>query len=329
MGGEGGPTTTVAATLNALQQNPLLSVILVGDERKILASAPSLEAFSGRYDIVHTPKTFLDTEKPATILRSGHETSLYRCVEIHQQGRASAVVSAGNTGALLLLGRHLLKNVVGVELPAIVATLPNIRSQALLLDVGANLACSPRQLEQFAIMGAVLARKQFGNDPRVALLNVGAEDYKGTAIIQDSARLLEAQDRVNFTGFVEANSVFDGQAEVIVCDGFVGNVKREQTVFKPAELTPAQKANPSVVEQILTGWGNLVKSHFVDLEPNLKAESEKRLTTCNSCDMRNGGTCSPNKTGIHVITGEEVRGCGCRLAAKALSPGSVCPLGKW
>ncbi len=224
MGGEGGPTTTVAATLNALQQNPLLSVILVGDERKILASAPSLEAFSGRYDIVHTPKTFLDTEKPATILRSGHETSLYRCVEIHQQGRASAVVSAGNTGALLLLGRHLLKNVVGVELPAIVATLPNIRSQALLLDVGANLACSPRQLEQFAIMGAVLARKQFGNDPRVALLNVGAEDYKGTAIIQDSARLLEAQDRVNFTGFVEANSVFDGQAEVIVCDGFVGNV---------------------------------------------------------------------------------------------------------
>ena len=111
--------------------------------------------------------------------------------------------------------------------------------------------------------------------------------------------------------------------------GFVGNVKREQTVFKPAELTPAQKKKPSQIEQILTGWGNLVKSHFVDLEPNLKAESEKRLTTCNSCDMRNGGTCSPNKTGIHVITGEEVRGCGCRLAAKALSPGSVCPLGKW
>lgn len=224
MGGEGGPSTTVAATLLALQQNPMLSVILVGDEREIRSSAPALEAFSGRYDIVHTPKTFLDTDKPASILRSGRDSSLYRCVEIHQQEQASAVVSAGNTGALLLLGRHLLKTVEGVELPAIVATLPDINSKALLLDVGANLACSPRQLEQFAIMGAVLAQKQFGCTPRVALLNVGAEEYKGTADVQQTARLLETQETINFSGFVEANAVFEGHAEVIVCDGFVGNV---------------------------------------------------------------------------------------------------------
>ena len=224
MGGEGGPSTTVAATLLALQQNPMLSVILVGDERVIRSSAPTLEAFSGRYDIVHTPKTFLDTDKPASILRSGRDSSLYRCVEIHQQGQASAVVSAGNTGALLLLGRHLLKTVEGVELPAIVATLPDINSKALLLDVGANLACSPRQLEQFAIMGSVLAQKQFGCAPRVALLNVGAEEYKGTADVQETSRLLEIQETINFSGFVEANAVFEGHAEVIVCDGFVGNV---------------------------------------------------------------------------------------------------------
>ena len=86
---------------------------------------------------------------------------------------------------------------------------------------------------------------------------------------------------------------------------------------------------PSVVSQILTGWGNLVKSHFVELAPELKAQSSNRLLICNSCDMRNGGTCNPSKTGKHVVTGQEVRGCGCRLAAKALSPGSVCPLGKW
>ncbi|MDO7671784.1 MAG: phosphate acyltransferase, partial [OM182 bacterium] len=224
MGGEGGPSTTVAATLLALQQNPMLSVILVGNEREIRSSAPALEAFSGRYDIVHTPKTFLDTDKPASILRFGRDSSLYRCVEIHQQGQASAVVSAGNTGALLLLGRHLLKTVEGVELPAIVATLPDINSKALLLDVGANLACSPRQLEQFAIMGSVLAQKQFGCAPRVALLNVGAEEYKGTADVQETARLLETQETINFSGFVEANAVFEGHAEVIVCDGFVGNV---------------------------------------------------------------------------------------------------------
>ena len=280
MGGEGGPSTTVAATLLALQQNPMLSVILVGDERKIRSSAPALEAFSGRYDIVHTPKTFLDTDKPASILRSGRDSSLYRCVEIHQQGQASAVVSAGNTGALLLLGRHLLKTVEGVELPAIVATLPDINSKALLLDVGANLACSPRQLEQFAIMGSVLAQKQFGCAPRVALLNVGAEEYKGTADVQQTARLLETQETINFSGFVEANAVFEGHAEVIVCDGFVGNVMIKASAGAVNALISQIISNITVSEEasikavysrlnpqrfngatLLGLQGNIVKSH--------------------------------------------------------------------
>ena len=280
MGGEGGPSTTVAATLLALQQNPMLSVILVGDEREIRSSAPALEAFSGRYDIVHTPKTFLDTDKPASILRSGRDSSLYRCVEIHQQGQASAVVSAGNTGALLLLGRHLLKTVEGVELPAIVATLPDINSKALLLDVGANLACSPRQLEQFAIMGTVLAQKQFGCTPRVALLNVGAEEYKGTADVQQTARLLETQETINFSGFVEANAVFEGHAEVIVCDGFVGNVMIKASAGAVNALISQIISNITVSEEasikavysrlnpqrfngatLLGLQGNIVKSH--------------------------------------------------------------------
>jgi len=280
MGGEGGPSTTVAATLLALQQNPMLSVILVGNEREIRSSAPALEAFSGRYDIVHTPKTFLDTDKPASILRSGRDSSLYRCVEIHQQGQASAVVSAGNTGALLLLGRHLLKTVEGVELPAIVATLPDINSEALLLDVGANLVCSPRQLEQFAIMGAVLAQKQFGCTPRVALLNVGAEEYKGTADVQQTARLLETQETINFSGFVEANAVFEGHAEVIVCDGFVGNVMIKASAGAVNALISQIISNITVSEEasikavysrlnpqrfngatLLGLQGNIVKSH--------------------------------------------------------------------
>ena len=280
MGGEGGPSTTVAATLLALQQNPMLSVILVGDEREIRSSAPTLEAFSGRYDIVHTPKSFLDTDKPASILRSGRDSSLYRCVEIHQQGQASAVVSAGNTGALLLLGRHLLKTVEGVELPAIVATLPDINSKALLLDVGANLACSPRQLEQFAIMGSVLAQKQFGCAPRVALLNVGAEEYKGTADVQETARLLETQETINFSGFVEANAVFEGHAEVIVCDGFVGNVMIKASAGAVNALISQIISNITVSEEasiravysrlnpqrfngatLLGLQGNIVKSH--------------------------------------------------------------------
>ena len=280
MGGEGGPSTTVAATLLALQQNPMLSVILVGDEHAIRSCAPTLEAFSGRYEIVHSPKTFLDTDKPASILRSGRDSSLYRCVEIHQQGQASAVVSAGNTGALLLLGRHLLKTVEGVELPAIVATLPDINSKALLLDVGANLACSPRQLEQFAIMGSVLAQKQFDCTPRVALLNVGAEEYKGTADVQETARLLETQETINFSGFVEANAVFEGHAEVVVCDGFVGNVMIKASAGAVNALISQIISNITVSEEasirevysrlnpqrfngasLLGLQGNIVKSH--------------------------------------------------------------------
>lgn len=113
--------------------------------------------------------------------------------------------------------------------------------------------------------------------------------------------------------------------------GVTGKVGTAKDVPTPAPVNPSkeQLANPSTVEQILTGWGNLVKSHFVDLDEDLKDLSSKRLVACNGCHMRHGGTCSPNKKGIHVVTGAEVKGCGCRLAAKALSPGSVCPLGKW
>ena len=110
--------------------------------------------------------------------------------------------------------------------------------------------------------------------------------------------------------------------------GTIGSVD-PKNIIRPRPLTDAQKANPGVIDQILTGWGNYIKSHFVDLDPKLKEESEMRLRICHSCEMRNGGTCSPSKEGIHVVTGKKARGCGCRLAAKALSPGSVCPLGKW
>ena len=115
--------------------------------------------------------------------------------------------------------------------------------------------------------------------------------------------------------------------------GTVGNANRKSRFFTkkamPPQPTPEQLAQPGVMEQIFTGWGNLMKSHFMNLSPDLKTLGETRLKLCNVCEMRNGGSCSTSKEGIHVVTGQKVRGCGCRLAAKALSPGSVCPLGKW
>jgi len=146
--------------------------------------------------------------------------------------------------------------------------------------VGANLACSPRQLEQFAIMGSVLAQKQFGCAPRVALLNVGAEEYKGTADVQETARLLETQETINFSGFVEANAVFEGHAEVIVCDGFVGNVMIKASAGAVNALISQIISNITVSEEasiravysrlnpqrfngatLLGLQGNIVKSH--------------------------------------------------------------------
>lgn len=224
MGGEGGPAVTVPATLSALNRHRSLSALLVGDERAIRSAADQLGGLGDRITVIHTPREFLDTDKPASILRSGSDTSLYRAVALHHEGLASAVVSAGNTGALLLLGRHLLKTIEQVELPAIVATLPISGRNTLLLDVGANLSCSPQQLAQFATMGSILARSQFAGEPRVALLNVGAEEHKGTAGVREAAGLVESNTQLNYAGFIEANQLFSGAVEVVVCDGFVGNV---------------------------------------------------------------------------------------------------------
>ena len=224
MGGEGGPAVTVPATLHALERHPALSAILIGDREALWAASDRLEEFGPRLSIEHSSQVVLDSDKPASVLRSGQNTSLYRSVELHCHGIVSAVVSAGNTGSMLLLGRHLLKTIDGVELPAIVATLPSHGSSTLLLDVGANLACTPTQLEQFAIMGAELARVQFAANARVALLNVGAEDHKGTRGVREAAILLEQHSDLDYVGFVEANHALAGKAEVIVCDGFVGNV---------------------------------------------------------------------------------------------------------
>lgn len=287
MGGEGGPSVTVHAALDALEANPSLSVILVGNADQIdseLSSAGNqIEGLAQRFTVEASESVFLDTQKPAAILRSGKSSSLFRALELHQQGRVSAVVSAGNTGALLLASRHLLKSIPGIELPAIVASLPVGGRSTLLLDVGANLQCTPQQLEQFAIMGNELARSNCAQPPRVALLNVGAEEHKGTDKIQLAAALLESNPHIAFAGFVEANQAFMGLADVIVCDGFAGNVMIKASagaanaVIHELEAVAAN-GNPSTQNQfarvaqamspqqfngasILGLCGNVIKSH--------------------------------------------------------------------
>jgi glycerol-3-phosphate acyltransferase PlsX len=228
MGGDTGPSVTVPASLSALRRYPSISLVLVGDSALIepyLAKLPPDER--GRLQIVHTSDVVSNQSRPDSVLRSGRQSSMFKTVELVQSGVVQACVSAGNTGALLMAGRHLLKSIPGIEKPAIMAVVPGSSGahNTFLLDVGANTECSAHQLLQFALMGSVLVTAMTGREKaRVALLNIGEEEHKGRPEIRGAAALLSASTAIEYTGFIEGNQLFDGRADVIVCDGFTGNV---------------------------------------------------------------------------------------------------------
>jgi glycerol-3-phosphate acyltransferase PlsX len=228
MGGDSGPSVTVPACLSILRRHSSVSLLLVGDEPQIRMHLGNLPlAQLSRIRIIHTPAVFADELRPDNILRSGRQTSLFLAVEQVRSKIAQACISAGNTGALMLAARHLLKNIPGIEKPAIMAMLPASRAGAFtyLLDVGANIESTASQLFQFATMGSVLVSAVTGKTrARVALLNIGAEAHKGKREIREASILLAASDDFDYAGFIEGNQIFDGVADVIVCDGFTGNI---------------------------------------------------------------------------------------------------------
>lgn len=225
MGGEGGVAVTLPAASQVLESNADLRVTLVGDESQIAPYIDALSpALSARIDIEHTLDVIGDADKPSAVLRSGKNSSMYRAVELLNSDRVDAVVSAGNTGALLMIGRHLLKTISGIQKPAIVASIPGTSRQSYLLDVGANPECDAQQLFEFAVMGSVLAESLSGETARVGLLNIGSEQFKGTDEVRDAGELMARCPAFDYVGFVEANELFEGKADVVVCDGFVGNV---------------------------------------------------------------------------------------------------------
>ncbi len=226
MGGEGGAKLVVPAALQALQRSQDLTLTLVGDQRQIepLLVSANVANLSARCSILHTDEVIADADLPRNVLRSGQESSLYKAVELVQSGAVQAMVSAGNTGALLMIGRHLLKTITGIQKPAIVATIPGTNRQSYLLDVGANPEVEAQHLFEFAVMGSVLSESLSGAPARVGLLNIGSEQFKGTDEVRQAAEMLERCSALNYVGFIEANALFQGAADVVVCDGFVGNV---------------------------------------------------------------------------------------------------------
>lgn len=239
-GGDRGLSVSVPAALSALAEDPRLEIILVGDKsavereldgflaQSVKASRPD-SGIIDRLRIHGADGVIAMDAKPAAVLRRGQGSSLWKAFELAAAGEADACISGGNTAAMMLIGVKLLGMLPGIERPALMAYVPNLRGHTGLLDLGANLNVSARQLAQFAVMGAVTAREVEGIErPRVGLLNVGHEDGKGHQTVQEAHQRLKTLP-LNYTGFIEGNDIFDGTVDIAVCDGFAGNLVLKST----------------------------------------------------------------------------------------------------
>jgi glycerol-3-phosphate acyltransferase PlsX len=228
MGGDEGLAVMLAGVAAARSRDAEMRFILVGDEAAIaegLKSHPTLEAVA---TVVHAAQVIGGSDKPSQAIRRAKTTSMGIAIDLVKQGRAAAAVSAGNTGALMAMAKLALRTLPGIDRPALAAPLPTLGdNDVVMLDLGANTECDARNLVQFAVMGAAYARIVFDLErPRVALLNIGSEEVKGTDEIRDAAAVLKGQNHLPlaFTGFVEGNQLARGEHDVIVCDGFAGNI---------------------------------------------------------------------------------------------------------
>src|SRR5437870_9634586 len=225
MGGDHGPSVTVIASLKFLEETPDAAVILVGREdevRKTLVARRSTA--SDRISVQPASEVVDMNEAPANALRGKKDSSMRVAVNLVKDGTAQACVSAGNTGALMAISRFVLKTLPGIDRPAIASQLPTLTGATTALDLGANVNCTPEQLLQFAVMGSALVAAVDGIErPSIGLLNIGEEDIKGNEVVKRTAELLKVSG-LNFYGNVEGTDIYKGTTDVIVCDGFVGNV---------------------------------------------------------------------------------------------------------
>jgi len=225
MGGDHGPRVTIPATLALLKEDSNIKVILVGLSEAIDAELRQHKVTNHpRIRIQHASEVVLMDESPQSAMKNKKDSSMRVAINLVKSGEADACVSAGNTGALMATARFVLKTLDGIDRPAIAGILPSKNAITYMLDLGANADCTPEHLLQFAIMGSVLvACIEKKERPTVGLLNIGSEDIKGNEIVKQTAELLRAS-HLNFYGNVEGDDIYKGTTDLVVCDGFVGNV---------------------------------------------------------------------------------------------------------
>jgi glycerol-3-phosphate acyltransferase PlsX len=230
MGGDHGPSVTVPAALQVLEDTPQINIILVGDEDTLKNELASHNHQSDpRIIVQHASQQVAMDEKPSVALRTKKDSSMRVAINLVKEKQAQACVSAGNTGALMATARFVLKMLPGIDRPAIISTLPTIKGHTHMLDLGANVDNTAENLYEFAVMGSVLTSAVENIDaPTIGLLNIGEEEVKGNERVKEASRLLSASN-LNYIGFVEGDDIAKGTADVIVCDGFVGNISLKTT----------------------------------------------------------------------------------------------------
>lgn len=229
MGGDYGTSVTVPAALHVLAKHPNLQLLLVGDSEEIKAKLASCQSkhTENSLQVIHTSEVVGMDESPAKALRYKKDSSLRVAIDLVKEGRAHACVSAGNTGALMATAHYVLKTLPGIDRPAIISTLPTLQpnKNVSVLDLGANADATPEHLYQFAIMGTILAQAHYNIvRPKVALLNIGVEEIKGNELVKAADQLFLSSNLFDYLGYLEADNIFSGRADVVVCDGFVGNI---------------------------------------------------------------------------------------------------------
>lgn len=226
MGGDAGLAVTIPGALLFLRQQTDVRLLMVGNEVQVRQALEAANAPMDRIQIVHAAQVVEMDEQPQSALKNKKDSSMRIAVNQVKEGLAQAAVSAGNTGALMATARFVLKTIQGIERPAIAKFIPSQNGHmTLVLDLGANVDCTPEQLVQFAVIGSELVHALYPNEgaPRVGLLNVGTEDIKGTDTVKQVFKLLSGS-KLNFVGNVEGGSIFSGDVDVVVADGFVGNI---------------------------------------------------------------------------------------------------------
>ena len=230
MGGDHGTRVTIPAAVRYLQQHPNDTIVLVGLTDAIEAELRTTKTPVGSRLRIHAASEVVGMdESPQLALRSKKDSSMRVAINLVKNGEVSACVSAGNTGALMAIARYVLKMLPGIDRPAIASFLPTNKRQVCMLDLGANVDCNAEHLLQFALMGTALVYAiEHKKNPTVGLLNIGSENIKGNEIVKQASELLRQSD-LNFYGNVEGNDIFKGITDIVVCDGFVGNVALKTT----------------------------------------------------------------------------------------------------